>query len=129
MSSSVAPARGRPRRSTSSSRDQYYPGAAKRHPDEHDELSDSGSDGGYSDEGHRPHSPVEARPRRTRTLMTPQQLTILNALLQQVRGLSAPPAYMHTFLTPSVSNLRFPDSIPNHKPTGRGRTTDRFNAP
>ena len=100
MSSSVAPARGRPRRSTSSSRDQYYPGA-KRHPDEHDELSDSGSDGGYSEnEGHRPHSPVEARPRRTRTLMTPQQLTILHALLQQVRRLQLHPHICMHFSTP-----------------------------
>src|SRR5271154_1319792 len=97
MSSTIAPARGRPRRSTSSSRDQYYP-AAKRHPDEQDELTDSGSEGGYSDNegGHRATSPAEARPRRTRTLMTPQQLTILHALLQQVRSdCWPPPAYMH----------------------------------
>jgi len=101
MSSSVAPARGRPRRSTSSSRDQYYPGTtgAKRHPDEHDELTDSGSDGGYSDNegGHRPG----ARPRRTRTLMTPQQLTLLHALLQQVRALQL---HQHIFIHFSALN-------------------------
>jgi len=91
MSSSVTPARGRPRRSTSSSQDQYYPGATgvKRHTDEHDELTNSGSDGGYSDNegGHLRHSPADARPRRTRTLMNPHQLTILHALLHQVCAL------------------------------------------
>jgi len=73
-----------------SCRDPYYPGAtgAKRHPDEHDEPADSGSDGGYSDNegGDWPHSPSEARPRRTRTLMTPQQLTTLHARANNVRG-------------------------------------------
>ncbi|KAF8321302.1 hypothetical protein DL93DRAFT_1638674 [Clavulina sp. PMI_390] len=86
MSSGVAPTRGRPRRSTSASRDnnQYY---SKRH-SEDDELSDSGSEGsdsGGADRSHRPRSPSDARPRRTRTLMTAQQLTILHALLQQTR--------------------------------------------
>ena len=105
MSSSVAPARGRPRRSTSSSRDQYYPGTtgAKRHPDEHDELTDSGSDGGYSDNegGHRPHSPAGARARRTRTLMTPPQLAILRALLEQVCALQL---HQHIFIHFSALN-------------------------
>ena len=72
--------------------------------------SDSGFDSASGSESERPYAPAEARPRRTRTLMTPQQLTILHALLEQVRVT----VNLHSFSSNTPGSWLFLDAISYH---------------